>query len=457
MRCGEHDPGGTAALAVLAAAALAPSAHASFSEPVELASGSAGFDLAADADAAGFTTLLTTSANHGPRLYEHPAGGPWSAATPLPGSPEGVAGPVVDAAGRGALGIAWRVDVPRHYAGIAVAIRDPGGTLGEPVQVAGPDAGGVRHPALAIDRAGDALLAYHVDTSATHLNRGGGIAIARRAAGGAFSKPAVVDRAVSGAPAVALGPDGTGIVAWTHDRGVYAVSVGADGRLGKVKRIASPGSVASLVAAAGRDGAATLAWIGQHAVGKGPTARTRRDVQAITRATGHAFAAVSTVASTADFVRSVSLAADDGGRVTLAWSREHFGKDRSIGTRGITSTVLATSASAGERLPAPRTVASGGGLYRAQLALTAAGGRVAMTWGFQADRNNFGVQAVVGGPGALGAPQTLVRVADQPSYGGLPSAVATLAPSGVATVVYVDSVGKPPAIPVVRLLAADGS
>jgi hypothetical protein len=52
MRCGEHDPGGTAALAVLAAAALAPAAHASFSEPVELASGSAGFDLAADADAA---------------------------------------------------------------------------------------------------------------------------------------------------------------------------------------------------------------------------------------------------------------------------------------------------------------------------------------------------------------------------------------------------------------------
>jgi len=448
---------GTAALAVLVAAALAAPARAAFAPPVQLESGSTGFNLAADTDAAGFTTLLTTSGNHGPRLYEHAAGGPWSAATPLPDDPKGVAGPVVDAAGTGALGIAWRVDVPRHYAAIAVAMRDPGGTLGEPVQVAGPDAGGVRHPALAIDRAGDALLAFHVDTSATHLNRGGGIAIARRAAGGAFSKPAVVDRAVSSAPAVALGPDGTGIVAWTHDRGVYAVSVGADGRLGKVKRIASPGSVASLVAATGPDGAATLAWIGRHAVGKGPSARTRRDVQAIARAAGHAFAAIGTVASTADFVRSVRLAADDGGRVTLAWSREHFGEDRSIGTRGITSTVLATTASAGERLPAPRTVASGGGLYRAQLALTAAAGRVAMTWGFQANRNHFGVQAVVGRPAALGAPQTLVSVPDQPSYGGLPSAVATLAPSGVATVVYVESVGGAPAIPVVRLLAADGS
>src|SRR5204863_416548 len=88
------------------------------------------------------------------------------------------------------------------------------------------------------------------------------VELARGSAGYAFSRPAVVDRALSSAPAVALGPDGTGIVAWTHDHGVYAVSVDAGGRLGKVKRIASPGSVTSLVAAAGRDGAATLAWIG---------------------------------------------------------------------------------------------------------------------------------------------------------------------------------------------------
>ena len=444
-----------AALAV--GASLAPPARASFGEPVELASGSAGYSLAADADAAGFTTLLTSSGNHGPRLYEHPAGGPWSAPTALPGDPQGVAGPVVDAAGNGALGIAWRVDVPRHYTAIDVAMRDPGGTLGPPVQVAGPEAGGVRHPALAIDRAGDALLAYHVATSATHLNRGGGIAIARRSGGGAFSQPTVVDRAVSSAPAVALGPDGTGIVAWTHGHGVYAVSVEADGRLGKVKRIASPGSVTSLVAAAGRDGAATLAWIGHHAVGKGRTARTSRDVRAIARTAGHTFAAVGTVASTTDYVRSLHVAADEGDQMTLAWSREHFGDDHSIGTNGVTSAVLATTASAGERFPAPRTVASGGGLYRGTPAVTAAHGRVAMSWGFQADRSDFGVQAVAGRPGTLGPPQTLARFSDVPSYGGLPPSVPTLAPTGVATVVYVASVGKPPAVPVVRLLAADGS
>jgi hypothetical protein len=262
---------------------------------------------------------------------------------------------------------------------------------------------------------------------------------------------------VSSAPAVAVAPDGTGIVAWTHDHGVYAVSVDARGRLGMVKRIASPGGVQSLVAAAGRGGAATLGWIGHHAVGTGRTARTRRDVHAIARTAGHTFAAVSTVASTTDFVRSVSIAADDGGQVTLAWSREHFGQDHSIGTNGITSAVLATTAPAGESFPAPRTVASGGGLYQATPAMTAAAGRVAMSWGFQADRHHLGVQAVVGRPRALGAPQTLVTVPDQPSYGGLPPTVATLAPSGIATVVYVENVGAPPAVPVVRLLAADGS
>jgi len=446
------------AIATLAvAASLAPPARASFGEPVELASGPAGFNLVAGADATGFTTLLTSSGDHGPRLYEHRAGGPWSAATALPGDPKGVAGPVVDAAGQGALGIAWRVDVPRHYSAIDVAMRDPGGTLGQPVQIAGPEAGGVRHPALAIDPAGDAVLAYHVATSATHLNRAGGIAIALRTASGVFSQPTVVDRAVSSAPAVALGSDGTGIVAWAHDHGIYAVAVEAGGRLGKVKRIASPGSVASLVAAAGRDGAATLAWIGHHAVGKGRTARTSRDVHAIGRRAGHTFAAVGTVASTTDYVRSVSIAADDRGRVMLAWSREHFGDDHSIGTNGITSAVLATTATAGERFPAPHAVAAGGRLYRAQLVVTAAEGRVAMSWGFQAARNDFGVQAVAGRPGALGSPQTLVRLSAVPSYGGLPPGVATLGPAGVATVVYVASEGKPPAIPVVRLLAVDGS
>ena len=93
----------------------------------------------------------------------------------------------------------------------------------------------MRHPALAIDPAGDALLAYNSATAKIHLNLRGAISIARRGAGGAFSTPVTVDDAASSAPAVAMGSDGSGIVAWTHDRRVYVVSVAPDGTIGRVK------------------------------------------------------------------------------------------------------------------------------------------------------------------------------------------------------------------------------
>ena len=174
----------------------------------------------------------------GPRLFERASGGAWSAATPLPGDPKGMAGPVVDAAGNGALGIAWRVDTPRRYAGIAVAMRDPGGTLGEPTEIAGDDAGGVRHPALAIDPQGDALLAYNTATRQVHLSLRGAIAITYRRAG-SFAAPTIVDSTPSSAPAVAMGSDGTGVVAWTHDRRVY-VGLGERGRRRSARSSGSP-------------------------------------------------------------------------------------------------------------------------------------------------------------------------------------------------------------------------
>ena len=72
------------------------------------------------------------------------------------------------------------------------------------MQIAGPDAGGVRHPALAIDPAGDALLAYNSHTRKVHLSLRGAVAIAYRRSGGSFSAPSVVDRTASSPPVVAL-------------------------------------------------------------------------------------------------------------------------------------------------------------------------------------------------------------------------------------------------------------
>lgn len=413
--------------------------------------------MAADTDAAGATTALVSGYGQGPRLFQRASGGPWSAPTPLPGDPKGMAGPVVDAAGNGALGIAWRVDAPRRYAGIAVAMRDPGGTLGEPTEIAGDDAGGVRHPALAIDPQGDALLAYNTATRQVHLSLRGAIAITYRRAG-SFAAPAIVDSIPSSAPAVAIGSDGTGVVAWTHDRRVYVVSVSAAGEIGKVKRFASPDGVAGLVAAAGEGGAATLAWVG-HRAGAGTvrSPRSRYFVRALSRTAGHAFAAIRTVASTSDYVRGVAVAADEDGRVTLAWSREHFGDDHSVGNNGITSAVLATTAQAGRPLPAPQIVAKRGSRYLTAPSVAAANGRVALAWGSAAGRRAVGVQAAVGPPGAIGSPQTVVaKTLNQASFAPRPSIQVTIAPGGTATVFYAEPTEMPPPAPQFVLKAADG-
>ena len=449
---------GGLAVAVLIAAALAPPAEASFGAPVQLTAGSYGIGVAADTDAAGSTTALVAGYGHGARLFERPSGGAWSAATPLPGNPAGMAGPVVDAAGSGALGIAWRVDKPRSYSAIAVAMRDPGGTLSEPIAIAGTDAGGVRHPALAIDPAGDALLAYNTATNKVHLNMRGAIAIAHRNSGAAFSTPTLVDRTPSSAPAVALARDGTGVVAWTHDRHVYAVSVDAGGSIGKVKRIASPDGVVGLVAAAGERGAATLAWV-DHRAGAGTqrSPRSRYFVRALGRTAGHAFASTSTVASTSDYVRGVSIAADEGGQVTLAWGREHFGTDRSVGNNGVTSAVLATTARAGKPFAAPRVVARRGLRYLTPPEVAAANGRVALTWGSTANRRDLSVQAAVGPSGAIGPPQTVAAKAlKQNAIGPQDLIQATLAPNGTMTVLYVEPTEMPPPAPAFVLKAADG-
>jgi hypothetical protein len=446
------------AVAALVAAAVVTPAHASFGPPVQLAAGSFGIGVAADTDAAGFTTALVSGYGRGPRLFERPAGGAWSPATPLPGNPAGMAGPVVDAAGPGALGIAWRVDKPRSYTGIAVALRDPGGTLSEPIAIAGADAGGVRHPALAIDPAGDALLAYNSATNEVHLNMRGAITITYRKSGGSFAAPTVVDATPSSAPAVAIGRDGTGVVAWTHDRRVYAVSVGADGHIGKVKRFASPDGVVGLVAAAGEGGAATLAWVG-HRAGAGTlrSPRTRYYVRALGRTAGHAFAATRTVATTTDFVRTLAVAADDAGRVTLTWGREHFGDDRSVGNGGVTSAVLATTAQAGTPFPAPQVVARRGRRYLTSPDVVAAQGRVALIWGSTASRRSVSVQAAVGPTGAIGPPETVVaKTLKQSSFGPQPLIQATLAPDGTATVFYVEPTEMQAPAPAFVLKAADG-
>jgi hypothetical protein len=260
-----------------AAAAGSPS----FTAPTQLATAQYGLAAAVATDAAGTTTAVITG-DGAPKLLERAASAPWPAPARLPGDPRGMKGPVLAAAGQGALAIAWRVDTPRKYSGIQAALRDPGGALSTPIEIAGQDAGGVRHPALAIDPDGDALLAFNADTRKVHLSLKGAIAVSYRPAGGSFAEPTILDDTPSSAPAVALAPDGTGIVAWAHNRRVYAVSV-ADGQLGKVKEVAASRGLRNVYAAAGPGGQATIAWVGWRD-------RTRRyEIRALRRPAGGAF------------------------------------------------------------------------------------------------------------------------------------------------------------------------
>ena len=453
---------GTAALAVLAAAALAPAAQATFAPPVPLATGKYVVNAAAATDASGTTTVVASGTTSGTLLYEHPAGGPWSAATALPGDRPGWPAPssTPRATARWGSRGAWTCRATTRA--IDVAMRDPGGTLGPSrFRSPAPRPGACAIPRSRSTRRGRAAgLPRRDQRQPTSIVRGG-IAIAHRAAGGAFSQPTVVDtRPVERARGRARTPTGAGIVAWTHDHGVYGVSVDADGHLGKVKRIASrparsPRSSRPPVGTERRRsrGSATTRSA------RGVPLRTSRDVRAIGRSgRAHLRGRRQPSRSTTDYVRSVRIAADDGGRVTLAWSREHFGDDHSIGTNGITSAVLATTATAGERFPAPRTVAAGGRTYRGTLALTAAaGGRVAMSWGFQAARNDFGVQAVVGPTGGArlpadprpASPTCRTTAACRPASPRWP-------PPGSRPSSTSRASAKPPAVPVVRLLATDG-
>jgi hypothetical protein len=440
---------GAATSAGAAAAAPAPvsAAAASFTAPVELAAARYGLGAAAATDAAGAMTVLITGSG-APKLLERAPGTAWPPPARLPGDPRGVKGPVVAAAGQGALAIAWRVDKPRKYAGIQAEVRDPGGTLSTPIVVAGDDAGGVRHPALAADPVGDALLAYNTDTRKSHLSMRGAIAVTYRRAGGSFARPVVVDDEPSQPPTVALAHDGSGIVAWSHDRRVYAVSI-AQGRLGKVKSVAASNGIDSLVVAAGPDGEATIAWSRSRDSHRG------YEVRAVRRFAGRSFGPARVVRSTTAYISEVALAAEESGRATIAWTEDEGGD--SGGQHGLTTFVRSATASPGHGFGAPRVVAASGRRYRQSLSMAAANGRVALAWGYKLDNRHVGVQAAVGGAGAFGPTQTIASTALTGSFYVTPPTVRmTLDPGGAATVLAVLPSEPAPRQIASRLVAIEG-
>jgi hypothetical protein len=326
------------ALAVLALVVLAavPAARADFTPPAELARGDFSLGVAAATDATGATTAIVVGAS-GKRLLQRPSSvAAWPAPVALPGGLGAPAGPVVAAAGQGAVAAAWRLDQPKKYQAIAAMAADPGGALGTPVVVSAADANGVRHPAVAVGAGGDAVLAYNTNTRAVHLSQRGAIAISLRGRGRAFAAPVVVDARPSQAPAAAIADDGRGIVAWVGDRRVWAVSVDAtSGTLGRPVALTGAGRHDDVRVAAGPDGAATVVWGGR--------AAGRPALQALHRAARPATfpRTAQTVArlGARGFLGDTRIAADETGATTIAWVAETFGQDPSVGINGVTAGV----------------------------------------------------------------------------------------------------------------------
>jgi hypothetical protein len=254
-----------------------------------------------------------------------------------------------------------------------------------------------------------------------------------------------------------MGSDGSGIVAWTHSRRVYVVSVATDGTIGKVKRFASPTGIRSLVAEAGSGGAATVAWASHRSV-EGRTPRSRYYVRTLSRAAGRAFGAVQDVRTTPEYIGEIRIAADENGRSTLAWTEDHYGRAPSVGDNANSSAVRSATARAGEPFSAARVVDVRRTYHFSPPALAAAGGRVALAWGLDAIRHEFGVQAATGPAGRVGPPQAVVAERIQRDYYRSPAAIdVALDPNGTATVLYEEPVEGANGPVGTRLMATEGN
>jgi hypothetical protein len=317
-----------AALPLVLLLALAPAAQAAFPPPVELVhADDTLLGTASATDAAGDSVLIVTGGPGGTRLLERPGpAAPWGAGVRLRGS---VKGPIVAAAGAGAAVVAWPNDRPRRYQSIVAMVRDPGGgPWSEPLTVSDDDADGVRHPAVAVDARGDAVLAYNSGTRASHLSMQGAVTVAVRGPRSAFGQAVVVDAVPkAGAPAVAIGPDGRGLVVWVRDRRIWTVDVDAvSGTVGRARALTPRGFWSLAHVAAGPGATATV--IARETVGSGTVLYAVRRPADGTFA-GRRFQVLERFTHEEQrFVQELAVAADDTGRTTVVWSPESFGGPR---------------------------------------------------------------------------------------------------------------------------------
>lgn len=382
---------------------LPAAAQAAFSAPQDLGASGQGYPgFLAATDASGRFTVGLSAFLRAGRLRERAPGGPWSDPQPLPGGPEGARGHypylwewTLAAAGDGALGLAWDLQSRPPKSSIEVAVRDPGGTLSDPIEIAGPAAAGVQHPAVAVDSRGDMLVAYNTRTSASHLRERGAIAIAYRPAGRpSFIGPTVVDPVMSDRPVVALADDGTGIVAWKRGETLMAGTIGSRGAVGTAKPIARRrGPVLGRpVVAAGPRSAASVAYRVTDTDIRGKRIAHHTSVQVLARPAGGTFGHVRRIFRGSGSGRDIALAADEEGRATLAFTQHTLDRNSAPGP----GRVWTTAGRVGRSFGRPRIVEPLGDSNQDAISVAARHGHVALAWGMTQTGGPGGVEAATG-------------------------------------------------------------
>jgi hypothetical protein len=436
------------AVAVVSAVVAAP-AHAGFGPPTDLLLGDGIYAVSPVADATGTATVtgvMALSAG-GVGLVTRPREGAWSSPVPVVGGEGlGVVGPVIAAAGGdGGLAVAWGLDQPLKPGGLALAVRDPGsGALGESQTIVAQDGGGARDAAVAMDRRGDVVLAYNIVDDASQLGLRGGVAIVLRTAGQPAGEAHVVDPGFSTRPAVAIGPDGRGIIAWSRAGHVYTVAVDAvAATVGAVTVRPAGTAVSSVVAAAGPGGAATVAWVSS---GVGPPGQKRYEswIGVVRRAPGHRFAGTVKVGVSRDELTAVGLAADERGTATLAWSPQVPSRNRRVGVDGVTTTTFTATAAPGRPFGARHVLVPGGHADCSTPSVAAASGRTALAWSCVGATGRADFQTAIGAP-APGPPKTIASAARAALNSPPDTALTTLDGLGTATIYFseTDPVGSP--------------
>ena len=440
-------------------AAPAGTARAAFEAPVEIGQGSYGTSGLVTTDAAGETTAILSGVKGGPRIVQRTSPTvPWSPSQRLLdgglGRPVGL---TVAAAGQGALAVAWRIDTPKRYGAIAAAVADSGGVLGAPVVVSDPQANGVRYSALAIDGSGRAVLAYNMGTRAVHLSLKGAVAVSLRRAGEPFSTRTVLDKNASQRPAVAIGDDGRGIVAWARDRRVWAASFNAGAStVGKVVALTGTGHHSSVVAAAGPDGAATVAWVTRRDVGSATKQTTRYAIQAVHRAGGEApFPKTSqTIAPVGrlGYITTAVIAADERGTTTVAWTQRVVGDDRSV---GITASVQSATIGNAQKRFQPTVLHMPAGSQDCETpAIAARAGRTVLAWSCNDRRQTTVYTRSTGDDAATKATPVLTHVLNPRTVSQPTPVDVSLDATGTSTILAVTREITDPTKPEVRRVLA---